>query len=270
MDRVSTGVWRAVLRRDWQIERTYQLRMLMVFTEAAMLAVSLYFVSRLIDDPAALAEYGGNYFDFAIVGLAVTSFAGVGISGFSDSIVREQSTGTIELLFASPASTGGLLGGMLILPFLQAVVQVALLLGFGMGVVGSGIPLGGLVLSIPVLVLTTITFAAVGMAAAGLIMLAKRGDPISGPFYQVSMLMSGAIFPISVLPKPFEVLSLAFPATWGIRAVRELLLNDAGWSDVAPDVLVLIGFCVVMVPLGLLAFRTCLRSARRQGLIGSY
>lgn len=264
------GVWRAVLRRDWEIERTYQLRMLLVFTEVAVLAVGVYFVSKLIDDPAALADYGGNYFDFAVVGLAVTSFAGVGLGGFSDSVVREQSTGTIELLLASPAPLGSLLGGMLVLPFLLSSVQVALLLGFGMGVAGSGIPLGGLAMSIPVLVLTTITFAAVGMASAGLILLAKRGDPISGPFYQLSMLLSGAIFPLDVLPRAVEVISVLLPATWGIRAVRELLLNDAGWADVWPEVLVLCGFCVVMVPLGLWAFRSSLRSARRQGLLGSY
>jgi ABC-2 type transport system permease protein len=260
----------AILRRDWAIERTYHLRMLLNFTDVAGLTLGIYFISRLVDDPAALADYGGNYFDFAVIGLAVTSFAGVGLGGFGESIVREQSTGTIELLLASPASPTRLMGGMFLFPFMLSVVQVSLLLGFGIGVVGSGIPLGGLALSVPILLLTTATFAAVGIAAAGVLILAKRGDPISGPFYQLSMLLSGAVFPIGVLPGFLEAISLALPATWGVRAVRELLLNDAGWRDVVPETLVLCAFTVVMLPLGLLVFRSCLASARRQGVLGSY
>lgn len=260
----------AVLRRDWAVKRTYQLRLFLEFTDTAVLAVGIYFIGKLIDDPAALAEYGGNYFDFVIVGLAVTSFAGVGLASFGDAVGREQSTGTMDLLLVSPAPLWRWLAGMIVFPFLVATLQMVLLLTIGIGVLGSGIPLGGLVMSIPIILLTTTTFAAVGVVAAGIILLAKRGDPISGPFYQASLLVSGAIVPLEVLPRFIEVIGLALPATWGIRAVRELLLADAGWSDVLPEVLVLIGFVVVMTPASVLVFRSCLRTARRQGLLGTY
>lgn len=261
---------RALVRRDWAIERTYHLSMLLNFTDIVGISVSLYFVSLLVQDPAALADYGGNYFDFVIVGLAVTSFAGVGLGGFGDSLVREQSTGTIELLLASPAKPVTLMAGLFLFPFALATVQVAALLGIGMGLIGSGIPIGGLVLSIPILLLTTATFAAVGIASAGLLILAKRGDPISGTFYQLSMVLSGVIFPVQELPSFLRAISILIPATWGVQATRELLLNDAGWRDVAPEALILCAFALVMIPCGLWFFRRCLASARRQGILGSY
>ncbi len=260
---------RAVVRRDWEIERTYHLRMLLNFTDVAGIAFGLYFISRLVDT-STLGAYGGNYFDFAVVGLAVTSFAGVGLGGFSDALVREQSTGTIDLLLASPASPAAVVGSMFVFPFVISVVQIGLLLGFGVGVIGSGIPIGGLLMSVPILLLTTATFAAFGMAAAGLLLLAKRGDPISGPFYQASMLLSGAIFPLEALPPFVEVISVAVPATWGVCAVRDLMLNDAGWRDVVPETLVLIGFTVVLLPAGAWCFRWCLRTARSAGVLGAY
>ncbi len=260
----------AILRRDWAIERTYQLRLVLRVTDVAFIAAAVYFVSLMVEDPASLSDYGGNYFDFALVGLAVTSFAGVGLASFGESLAREQNTGTIELLLASPAPIAQLMMGMFALPFLLATVQVVGLLGFGIGVAGSGIPLGGLAIAVPVLLLTTATFAAVGIAIGGMMLLVKRGDPISGPFYQASMLLSGVIVPIDLLPDFLRVISWMLPATWGIRATRELLLAGAGWRDVAPEVLVLTGFTIVMLPLSILAYRWCLRAAVRTGVLGSY
>ena len=70
---------RAVLRRDWSIERTYPLRLILVMLGTATFAAGLFFVGTLVIDPPALEGYSGGYFDFVIVGLAVTSFAAVGL-----------------------------------------------------------------------------------------------------------------------------------------------------------------------------------------------
>ena len=175
--------------------------------------------------------------------------------------MREQSTGTVELLFAAPVPLGHLMLGMFLFPFILAAGEVAALLGFGVGVVGSGLSWSGLVLSVPVLLLTTASFAAIGVASAGLLMIAKRGDPLSGPFFQVSLLLSGALYPVEVLPGWLRAISYCIPATWGVKAVRGLLLGGESWSDVAPDVAVLCAFLVVLIPLSLVAFRSCLRVA---------
>ena len=258
----------AVFRRDWEIERTYRMRLFLVAASTAGLAVGLYFVGRLVTSPPQLAGYSGTYFDFALVGLAVTSFAGVGLRSFSTSMIQEQSTGTIDLLLASPASRGGLLAGLFLFPFLLAVAEVAALLGIGIGVLGSGMPIGGLLMSLPVLVLTTLSFAAVGIAAGGVLVIAKRGDPISGPFFQVTMLLSGAVYPVSVLPAGLRVLAWCIPATWGVTATRDLLLGGAGWRDVLPYVAVLVGFVVMLLPLSLVAFRAVCRGGPTAGPAG--
>jgi len=261
---------RAVLRRDWTIERTYPLRLLLVMLGTATFAAGLFYIGKLVIDPPQLEGYTGGYFDFVIVGLAVTSFAAVGLHSFSSSLMSEQSTGTIDLLLASPASRPSLLGGLFLFPFLLAAAEFLALLVFGVGVIGSGLPVGGIVMAIPVVLLTTATFAAIGIATGGILLIAKRGDPVSGPIMQLTMLLSGTVYPVAVLPGPVRLLAWCLPATWGVQATRDLLLGGAGWRDVLPEVAVLIGFVIVMVPLALWAFRSCVGTARRHGLLGSY
>jgi ABC-2 type transport system permease protein len=260
----------AVLRRDWAVERTYHLKLGLSLIQTAGFAFALYFVSKLVDDPEALSQYDGTYFDFVMVGLAVNFFAAVGLESFSTSLVREQNTGTIELLLVSPVRSGTLVAGMFLFPLILGVIQVVALLGVGMGLAGSGISVGGLLLATPVMALTTATFAAVGIAAAGVLILAKRGDPLTGPFSLLSMLFSGAIFPLDVLPGWIQPLGYLIPAAWGVRATREILLSDAGWQDVLPEVIALALFSVVFMVVGLRLLRRCLEIGRRDALLGGY
>ena len=51
---------RAIYRRDWEIERTYQMSLLLSFVNVGLLAFSLYFISKLVENPSSLAEFDGS------------------------------------------------------------------------------------------------------------------------------------------------------------------------------------------------------------------
>ena len=97
--------------------------------------------------PDELTEYGGNYFDFAMVGLAVMSVAGLGIGTFNDTITREQTLGTLEVLLVTPTPVPVLLAGSLVLPLALTFIDIALYVGVGIGVFGVGLSLSGVLLS---------------------------------------------------------------------------------------------------------------------------
>lgn len=265
--------WRrigALFRRDFYVEFSYQFRIVLRYLEVVFYALIMFFISRLMGQPPELDQYEGGYFEFVMVGLAVTAFGGLGISAFNQRIGEEQRLGTLEVLLTTPTRMSVFLTGSFVLPLLLTTGEVILLLVIAISTAGVGFPLGGMLLSIPLWVLTIATFCAFGIMAAGVIVVTKRGDPISGPLYQLTLLFSGALFPVSVFPEAISWAAYLFPAFYGITGIREVLLADGGWSDIAPELLVLSAFTVVLIPLSLWIFSRAIRIARAAGTLGNY
>ena len=64
--------------------------------------------------------------------------------------------------------------------------------------------------------------------------------------------------------------SSVLPLTYGLRALRRVLLDGASLSMVAGDLVVLLAFSVVLSGLGAWAFSSALRYARRNGALSVY
>jgi ABC-2 type transport system permease protein len=260
----------AIARRDVKTESSYKLRYATRVFEVAITGVVVFNLSKLVVDAPALAKYGGDYFDFAMVGLAVMSVARLGIGTFNQNILREQSIGTMEVLLSTPTPISVLLAGSFVFPMLLTVIDLVLYFGFGLGVFGNGLRVIGVLYAIPLLVLTLASFCAFGIVSASLLVLIKRGDPLTAPFTLLTSILSGALFPVSTFPAVVQALARAFPAYYGITGLREALLTSSGWSDILPDLLVLTAFDVVLLPLSVNVFSRALAAARRSGTLANY
>jgi ABC-2 type transport system permease protein len=238
--------------------------------EIAVSGLIAFYVGKLIDDPPELAAFRGTYFDFAMVGLAVLSVASLGIATFNANIQREQSLGTFEVLLATPTPMSVVLAGSFVYPLLLTVLDVVLYFGICIGLFGAGLTIDGLLLAVPILALTLACFCAFGIAGAALVVLVKRGDPLTGPLTQATTILSGALFPVSVFPAAIEWLARAFPAYYGITGLREAILGRGGWRAVVPDIAVLTGFAIVLLPLSVWLFDRAVAASRRAGTIGNY
>jgi ABC-2 type transport system permease protein len=261
---------RAIARRDVQIESSYRLRYAMRLLEVFVTAAIVYQLSKLVVDAPALAQYGGDYFDFAMVGLAVMSMAQLGISTFNQNILREQSVGTLEVLLSTPTPVAVLLAGSFVFPLLLTSIDLLLYFGVGIGIFGDGLRPVGVLYAVPLLGLTLGSFCAFGIVGASLVVLIKRGDPLTGPLTMLTSVLSGALFPVSTFPDALQVLARLFPAYYGINGLREALLTSAGWQEISPDVAVLIGFDLVLLPLSLYLFGRSLAVARQTGTLSNY
>lgn len=260
----------AIVRRDLITFTSYRVNMALDFISVWYFAVSFYFMGEFVGQPESIADLEGGFFEFVLVGAIVTAFAGLGLSAFSANIAEEQNVGTLEAVLTTPTPMWVVLTGGFVIPALFTVIEIVILVGVGLGVFGGSVPVASLLLATPVLALTTASFASLGILSAAFIVLVKRGDPFRGPIRQATMLLSGALFPVAVLPGWLELLTRLVPASYGVRATRELVQGGAGFADTLDEIAIMTVFTIVLLPLSIVFFRRAVTTARRAGTLVGY
>lgn len=259
----------ALARRDLLIELTYQFQFgLRIFGIFSALII-YFFLGQLIGETSALEAYEGGYFGFVLVGLIVLNFSQVSVRTFGSSIREAQGNGAFEILLATPTSLTVLMLGTFMVPLLFASIDVGLYALLGWLLMGLSFPLDGVLISALLLVLTVGSFMAIGLFSAAVIVLTKRGDPFASIVLQLTLILAGALFPVTLLPDWAQALSRAVPAFYGLSGIRDVLLADAGLFDVIDEILVISAFNAVLLPLGLLALSRAVRLARVTGTLGN-
>jgi ABC-2 type transport system permease protein len=258
--------------RDYQTETSYRAAFLFSLTGIFFSAFTFFFVSKLVGDSAApyLDEYGGDYFSFVIIGLAFSSYFSLGLGGFSRALREAQTTGTLEAMMMTPTPVSIIVIGSALWNYAFTTFRVFVYLFLGVALLGLRLTnanyLGGLVS----LLLSIVAFASIGIIAASIIMIIKRGEPITNLLGAVANLIGGVYYPIEILPDWLQFVSQFIPVTYALRAMRLSLLTGASWAELAPDLLALTAFTIVLFPLSLITFRWAVERARQDGTLAHY
>lgn len=262
----------AFLRRDVTVAVSYRLAFVMQFLGIFIGVASFYFVSTLVG-PASnlyLKEYGGSYFGYVLVGIALLGFQGVGMGSFSSAISSAQSQGTLEAMLVTPTSLATILVSSSIWDFFMASLNVFVYLAVGALVFGADIGQANVPSALIVLLLTVVVFSGIGILSASAIMVLKRGDPVAWVFGSVSAFVGGTLFPVAVLPEWLQAIAHLFPVYYALDAMRLAVLQGATLWEIRGDVLVLAGFALVTVPLSIWTFKRAVRVAKTDGTLGTY
>jgi ABC-2 type transport system permease protein len=262
----------AFLWRDWEQARSYKLAFLLQLAGYALPLALLYFLGRLFDqvDLAALSQYGGSYVTFVLVGIIVTTLAGTSLRSFSSSLRTAQQMGTLEVLLLTRASLPTILLGWAMYPMVRAIVAVAVFLAAGFLFLGLRLDNANLVGALLVLVLTVIVMGGLGLAAASFTLVFKQGDPFTFIVVVASGMLSGALYPVSVMPGWLQAVAQLLPHTHAISAMRAAALQGYSLGDMAPQLGILVIYAVLAVPLGLWIFNRAMRRAKVDGSLAQY
>jgi len=173
------------------------------------------------------------------------------------SIYEEKKIGSFRRLLAAPISKLTVLVGKLVPNFITVLVQVVVIFGvcifvfplLGMERLTLGNDPLGLVLLMLVLALCTTSLGVLISA------IARTEAQISGVSSVVLWVMGfGAFVPSFLLPPLLATIQRAFPHTWAVEAFQDLIVRGQGLADIAPNILALLGFAVVLFGAGLLRF----------------
>jgi ABC-2 type transport system permease protein len=257
----------AFLKRDFKTETSYRLAFLFNLTGVVFGTFTFYFVSQLIGDSVApyLAAYNGDYFSFVLIGIAFAGYFGLGLNSFSQALRQAQTTGTLEAMMMTPTPVPLVIIGSALWSYAYTTFRVLVYLLLGTLFLGLHLGQANYPAAFVSLVLAIIAFASIGIISASIIMIIKRGEPITALFNSFAVLIGGIYYPVEILPNWLEVVSKLLPITYALRAMRLALLNGASWATLAPDLLALATFCIVLFPLSLVAFRYSVERARLEG-----
>ena len=261
----------AFLRRDYLTQLSYRAAFLLSFVGIVFRAITFFFIARFVGDIAdpTLASYGVDYFSFVIIGLAFNLYFGLGLNAFAGALREAQTTGTLEAMMMTPTPVPVLIVGSAVWSYAFTTFRVFIYLALGL-LLGVDLSRANWPLALFGLVISVIAFASIGIIAASIIMIIKRGDPVTAIIANISALVGGVYYPIEVLPDWLQTVSYLVPITYALRIMRYSLLAGATAVELAPDLLILSGFCVVLFPLSLLLFRRAVDIARRDGSLAQY
>jgi ABC-2 type transport system permease protein len=263
--------FRTAIKLGWQIEANWSDPFLFaVYTMAKPLAAAMILVVmfQVITD-------GRNteFLQFLIVGSALWNVVFGVMGGLVQSILEDRERyRMMKYVVVTPSSLFPFLLGRSIARVVVSFVAVALTLAVGVFFLGVELA-PNLVYLVPATIVGVISVIALGVFMAGWCLQLRQEawsypEAIAGALY----LISGAIFPIDVLPSFLHPIAYISPTTWWLEASRRGLLGHGspgvlgGISDGLVMVFLLVSTAIA-VPLALAAFAWFMKRARQSGLL---
>jgi ABC-2 type transport system permease protein len=189
---------------------------------------------------------------------------------FGGKVRNEQMTGTLEAMLLTPTPIGTIVLGSSLWDFLLTLIKVLAYLVVGRLFFGVVIHLASVPQALLIIVLTVLAFSGIGILSAAFVLYLKRGDPITYLVASGSALVGGVFYPPEDMPAWLGGWSRFLPITYALHALRSALLKGSRLSDLWPDLRALLLFVVVLLPVGILAFRFAVRKARQEGSLVQY
>lgn len=261
----------ALVAAQWRVTLSYRVQTVLSFATLAVTVVPLYFIADALQPVMANAirGEGGNAFSFLLVGTAAISVVAAALSAVPTALGTAIGSGTLEALLGTPASPLALVTGLGTFPLLVALVRSSVLLASGL-LFGAHYDAGGVPAAVLILALILLSHLAVGLIGAGMVLAFRTAGPLARVMLLSSSLLGGVYYPASVVPSWLRAISDVLPLTYGLRALRRVLLDGAPLGAVGRDMVTLAGETSLLLALGLGAIAAGFRYARHQGTLTQY
>ncbi len=209
---------------------------------------------RLRPQDERVTEPGARYVDFLVPGLVGMNIMSAGMWGIGWVIVEDRQKKLLRRMIATPMRRSEYLLSFVLVRLLFLVLEVPVLVGFGM--LAFGVPLRGSVLALGMMaVLGALAFAGLGLLVAS---RAKNTQTASGLMNLVMMpmfVLSGVFFSADNFPRAIQPAVRALPLTALNDALRAVMNEGAGLAAVAPQAALLAAVALVSFGAALRLFR---------------
>lgn len=210
----------------------------------------------LVSQPMLPEEEANTGYDQTAQGSAgqLITWVFIPLLATSGLFAAERSLGTLQRLITTPTRSPTYLLGTITGQLLTAFVQMALLLGFAVGVLdlNLGHSPAGLVVSLMAFALAAV---ALGTLLGTFTKTESQANGLSILLGMAMALLGGCWYPIELFPEAARVAAKILPTNWAMQALTDLMMRGQGLAEILPEAGVLLGFAVVFFVVGIWRFR---------------
>lgn len=264
---MTRAVVGALARRDFELTQSYRLAFVFDIGWGVLDLLLYFFISKIVEPSSADLGGAPSYFSFAVAGIVMSLVVYATSSDIAYRLRDEQLTGTLEILCAQPIRAVELAVGLTLFPLVFSVVRSILYLLIAAIFLDLGASDADWPGVLAMLLTAGLAFAPIGVLAAALTVAFKRAASISNVIVFGMTFISGALFPIEVMPEWLQTIGKLMPTWFAFEGLRSALFEGGGWSG---DALALLVFAAVAMPCAVWLLTTSLGHARRTGTLSQY
>lgn len=259
-------------KRDFRIESSYKAAFVFESLTTLLPVLTFYFIAKLVGGGAAesLSPYGGQYFPFAVIGLAFMQYFTIALTNFAATIRRSQMAGCLEAMLSTRTTAGTVIMLSSVYSFVVKLFHLVLVLAISSLLLGVDFSSCNFVSMTLILVLTIASLSGFGIFSAAFIVVMKKGDPIEWFIGSLSSMLGGALFPVSLMPGWLQQIAAFLPTTYALESLRLAMLKGASVVVLWREILILAIMAGIFLPASVWIFSKAVEKGRRDGTLMHY
>ena len=263
-----------IARKDWKVFWRYPLNAVSNIFQPIIWITPVYFMGKAFStngQALGFAAYSGtgDYMSFILLGTVLSNFILTVFWGMGYALKSDMDAGVLESNWLTPVSRLLILVGRTLTSLLTTAITSTVMLviaGLLFGFKPTGNTLAAFLTAIPML----IGLYGFGFAFAGIVLLMREANTLVDVSSFLVQGFSGSNFPVQSLPSWLIPIALALPLTYGLDAVRGILLKSATLLPLQIEIAILIVFMFGMVWFGAWVFYKVEKRVRSLGTLGQH
>jgi ABC-2 type transport system permease protein len=195
-----------------------------------------------------------NYFQFVAPGIIAMVVMMALMTGLPHAISYEKDIGTLDGMLAAPISRLSIILGKVMAQTIRGMIQGFIILLLAVVLFGVVIE-GNILLVIALIILTVFSFVGLGILITSFTENEETATMVMMTLMFPMMFLSGVFFPLQQMPWYMQDLAQFLPLTYATTALRRVMVLGADVYAVGTDILILIGFGIILLAVAVPMFR---------------
>jgi ABC-2 type transport system permease protein len=265
----------AIARKELQTMLRYRLntvnRVLQPIYQVLLPGILLGATFAIGGEAVGLAETAGttDITGYLFLGMLALTLSSAGFWDVAFSLKVELDTGRLEPTWLTPTRRETFVIGMTLAGILVAVASTVVLVAVGVLIFGAGIA-PQLAVALPIVALTAIGVLGIGYMVGAIVLRMREASFFVDAADFIFVALSGAAFPILVLPDLVRPIAYLLPTTHALDLIRVSALGTPPLLPPAVEWVALAVTSVAFVVVGRWAWLGTERRLRIQGTLGQH